>query len=348
MSTNRMQRVHDAVAKAAGLSLTVAVAGAANAQLANDWHFNGSVYDEMTGTYGEVHGTEAYTDGACPDTDQGFAFIGDTWIDSNTTIQLYADDSISFSCWIRLPSDPPNGWLCAYGFEEGGGHAIHTMFRYDYIDGPTYQISFYGDDSSVGNLWAPYEYFDGQYHHFVVVRDGPGDMIRTYIDGVFDDETADNSGDINFSNTQELGIGCQWHSSGAVALFAGDMDELRIYDHALSEQEIADLAQCSPDPELAITGDCPSMMTMSATGLTPGGTVVFLVAPDVGSFTIPNDYMCAGTLLGLNSRVLLGMVSTANNNGETSPRVFAAPAVCGYAVQVVDLSTCKTSNVDWL
>lgn len=328
-----------AVATACGF-----VATAAQADPIHWWMMNGSVICEITGIPGVVHGNEAYTDGACPNSGQAFAFDGDTWIDSGHTIQLRADESMTFAHWVRLPSNAPNGWMETFGFERTNGHRIEASFRKDYSSGPSYDVTFQGDSSGVFDATRPYPYFDDQYHHFAIVRDGTLHTVSIYIDGVLDYSDVDPSGDINFNNPQPFGIGCQWHDVGPVSLFTGDLDDFRIYNTALTEQEIAELAQCGVG--LAITGNCPGTMIMSASNLSPNESAVFLVSPTRGSFAIPNNYACAGTPLALSSRILLGMVAGADGNGDASPRVFVAPAACGYAVQVLDLHSCRTSNVD--
>lgn len=95
---------------------------------------------------------------------------------------------------------------------------------------------------------------------------------------------------------------------------------------------------------LAMQGSCPGAVTASVTGATPGGSVAVVLAATPGAFVIPSG-SCAGTALGLGSGISLVTVITANSNGEASLSGNLPPALCGRLLQVVDLSSCDTSNV---
>ena len=75
-----------------------------------------------------------------------------------------------------------------------------------------------------------------------------------------------------------------------------------------------------------------------------GGRVAFVYSTRTGSFRIPNNQPCAGTVLGLGGTPTLAGTAVGN------PAIFDAnnaPAnACGRVfLQAVDLDTCETSNV---
>ena len=71
---------------------------------------------------------------------------------------------------------------------------------------------------------------DGNWHHIVGVRDVAAVLTRVYVDGVEKDTSPDTTTD-NISSTRALII-------GGTDLFKGTIDEVRIYNRALSAEEI--------------------------------------------------------------------------------------------------------------
>ena len=84
--------------------------------------------------------------------------------------------------------------------------------------------------------------YDGTWHHVAIVFDRDS-YCQIYIDGVPDGEAMDiSSRQGSIANGLDLLIGAQHVSGGIVQYFNGVIDEVRIYQQALSEREIADLA----------------------------------------------------------------------------------------------------------
>lgn len=74
------------------------------------------------------------------------------------------------------------------------------------------------------------EFFNGEWHHVVCVRDGATKTIKIYVDGILRGEAADGTGDI--SEPDKLVIGnCNINFNTP---FVGAIDELRIYEGAMS------------------------------------------------------------------------------------------------------------------
>ncbi len=96
-------------------------------------------------------------------------------------------------------------------------------------------------------------------------------------------------------------------------------------------------------PTLSVSGSCPGRITITGTGLTPGGSVQIWSARNPGSTTI-NTGSCAGTTLDI-ARARAFNTRTADSNGNLSVRLNANDAICGRLFQLLDLTTCSTSNV---
>ncbi len=76
---------------------------------------------------------------------------------------------------------------------------------------------------------------DGEWHHLAVTREGT--ECRLYIDGDLIDSNSRWAGDL--SNPADLSFGSK--DTGDDDHFEGDLDDIRFYNRALSQQEINDL-----------------------------------------------------------------------------------------------------------
>jgi len=86
---------------------------------------------------------------------------------------------------------------------------------------------------------------DGQFHHFAVTVDSGAGESRLYLDGVLKETV--NSALVTTSEGSNTRYGRQYDGS-ASEHFAGALDEIRVYDHALSASEIAAI----PEPSTAL------------------------------------------------------------------------------------------------
>ena len=98
---------------------------------------------------------------------------------------------------------------------------------------------------------------------------------------------------------------------------------------------------------LDVSGDCPGTVRAQWIGATPNVTLALLISPDTGSFVIPPGNPCAGTQLGLAGNGL-DVVSTFGSgaDGSGSRQGQAGIGACGRFLQLLELGSCATSNVD--
>ena len=85
-----------------------------------------------------------------------------------------------------------------------------------------------------GNFMMPYTYTNS-WHHIAAVRDKSTNEFKLYLDGQLTGTNPDTLGDVNNLIAPWIG--------GRYTFFKGKMDNLRIYNTALSDAEIAILAQ---------------------------------------------------------------------------------------------------------
>ena len=81
---------------------------------------------------------------------------------------------------------------------------------------------------------------DGAWHHVVGVYDG--NQILLYVDGVLD--ASKNVGSMNIDTWRALRIGENWELGNS--FFGGTLDEVRIYDRALTADDVAQLFALVP------------------------------------------------------------------------------------------------------
>lgn len=101
-------------------------------------------------------------------------------------------------------------------------------------------------------------------------------------------------------------------------------------------------------PHLSIDATCPAggPIRISWEGATPGGQVAVIFARNTGSFTIPPQHPCAGTQLELGSnQIQIAFQGSAGSEGSRTLNSNAGSGACGGYLQLLDLSTCGTSNV---
>lgn len=98
---------------------------------------------------------------------------------------------------------------------------------------------------------------------------------------------------------------------------------------------------------LAVSAQCPGGggIIVEWGGASPNGQVALLFARSAGNFVIPNNRPCAGTVLGLSSNQL--QIAFTGNAGQGGSRMIQGnigPGACGGFLQLLDLTTCGTSN----
>ncbi len=145
-------------------------------------------------------------------------------------------------------------------YEEGGTTRGLSIYLHDgslYVGGWNKSESNWG-----GTFLSTGQITSGQWHHVALVLDAgatvENDVFAAYLDG---QEFSRGAGSQLWSRSDDIGIG---RVAGATVFhtgdsgsngdgFAGKIDEARVYNRALTSEEIAMLADSGVDPELALT-----------------------------------------------------------------------------------------------
>jgi len=202
------------------------------------WKLDGNADDSVGVNHGTVYGNPVWTVGKV---DGALDFDGGDYVDCGNDSSLNLTNNFSISVWLNLEDAEPvlpvcKGNVPAYAL--GGAYNILCMpgngiVRF-YVRDSNDTYSNYAIAAVPLNQWT---------HVVGTFSDG---IITIYTNGVSEPNISLGTPTIH-SNDEPLGIGAT--GDGSASFFRGTVDDVRIYDRALSEeeaQELMDLA--TPDP----------------------------------------------------------------------------------------------------
>jgi hypothetical protein len=239
--------------------------------LVAEWNFDegaGSVLHDSSGNGndGTIHGA-TWADGKI-----GGALRFDG---SNDYVDCGNDDSLSWGsadysicAWVKRAGD--FGYVnVIVGKHVGWGDYRGWYLRFG-IPGGTNKLEFNNNYDSFWNgngvVKSDEEYTDQDWHYICGVLDGGNNKVRLYVDAVEIENDA-GSNTYNIDNSASLRIGAK--SNGEY--FNGVIDEVRIYNRALTADEIRAHYYGHTPPYLTITSPAPDTTTHTPT-ITIAGT----------------------------------------------------------------------------
>jgi hypothetical protein len=255
----------------------------------------------------------------------GYSSQGRIQVNNSPTLQFTT--TASFSCWFRISSD-----IASNGFGNAVAGGAHCLFAKDGdAGGGLYAMaSLSGSNLTtyVGNVSMPTitavtpSYAINNWVHYCYIMDATEQ--RMYINGVL---VATVAGAPNFGtmNNRPLMMGrffTNWYPLN------GALDDFRVYNRVLNQQEITTLAQPVPltlsvtsvSPATVCVGDSVTV-NYSTTGTVYAGNSFTLELSDV-----------AGTF---NSSAELGSVASQNTSGQLRFRIPAGvPSGTQYRVRL--------------
>ena len=157
---------------------------------------------------------------------------------------------------------------------------------------------------------------DGFFHTITVTHDG---STRLYIDGVLE---ATGSNSITPNTTNPLNIGRSFYNNGK-GYINGVLDEVRIYNRALSNEEVVSL----------YLGGVPTIANISTTMATPGSSLVIIGA----NFSTTPE----------NNIVYFGAVRAAVTNSTSSQLTVMVPEGATYAPITVTANGRSAISADY-
>ena len=195
-------------------------------------------------------------------------------VTQNSNLPIYVHDSFSIAMWVKGGPQPDyRVWSEASTLDRVPLFNIGTQFR-----GQTSQVDLYIRAQGVVPLshrLSAGDAFDDFWHHIVWVDEGG--VATLYIDGIRDGTDFSYTRPYMGLNTTTIGGILR---ATASHWFAGSIDDVRVFNYAISEDEVLDLI---PEPGCESSGDthCGSIEIIRPdTGLEGVHTVTVLDASD--------------------------------------------------------------------
>ncbi len=190
--------------------------------------FNGNATDESGNGHDGIVNGATLTHDRNGNSSSAYLFDGNDGIDVSHSDELNMNGELSISCWIK-PTVLQNAMI--FG-------------KSNYVSATNYLLRVQSD----GNLQWEYDGFlntttkplqANNWYHIVVTADNPGEHRKVYVNGELIAETNTSSGPFG-SITNELTFG---YASRNAEYFRGAIDDIRLYNKELTENEITALYQ---------------------------------------------------------------------------------------------------------
>jgi len=260
------------------ISVLGAVSGYSQSFLTNGlvayYPFNGDANDASgNGNNGTVVGATLTTD-RFGNANSAYAFDGASDYISFTTIPTTQTADVTFSAWVNPASLDQYAFAVCLGHDDsysGDGMALGM------VGGPTGNYPgnhIAGLFGNVGTLdsGAVYAYANSWYHLVMVVGDG---VTSFYVNGV----QTPNTSNLTAITPTAFTIG----SESGTRFFNGIIDDVRIYNRALSGTEVQELYQyeAPPGPKVGLV----KAVKPSFTQMSPGTSYQLQMSTDLVNWT---------------------------------------------------------------
>jgi hypothetical protein len=248
-----------------------------------DYPFNGNANDATgNGNNGTVVNGAALTTGHDGTPNSAYFFDAvDDGIDVNDTLGNFGTGDYTLSCWIKTTSTATAArFISKRPTCVATGQWFNLGIRLGNIQFEAYNNN--GWENVIGNITIN----DDQWHHIAVVRSG--NTYTIYVDCLADGSFVTSSS-FNMTNSAILKFGhdvCQTVSPNGK--YTGSLDEIKIFDCALTTNEIS--ALCSVSSQLCVIADYPfNGNANDVSGNGNNGTVVNGAALTTGLDGTPNS-----------------------------------------------------------
>ena len=188
------------------------------------WAFDGDATDSWSGNDGSVNGATYVSDGGMRN--GAYSFDGDDdYITADSVSEQISGSSFTISSWINTSSSTSIDVIQAFNTSTGGNNMALQL--------DNGQLTFYDGNSHSGKSVNK-----GEWIFVALTIDAGSDKFATYINGITDLK-GDTTSTVN--SDDQYSIGQEWDSSNPSNFFDGLIDDVRIYDKALSPSEVFEL-----------------------------------------------------------------------------------------------------------
>jgi hypothetical protein len=204
------------------------------------WKFDegdgSTAYDSTGNNHGAIYGAQ-WTGGQI---DGALGFDGaDDYVEVGDSPKLEGMDNLTMCVWIRPQQNPGQGNVIIVDKECYTAYRFH-IYDVDQADGNGLLTSWINGETCGPTPDVELEMSGSIWYHLVLVYDNNDNEVRYYVDGSLAGTKPLVSGAIG-TNSAPLRIGRSNHPSPQY--FKGIIDDVRVYDRALSTEEIWQLYQ---------------------------------------------------------------------------------------------------------
>ena len=280
-----------ALGMAGGSFVAVAASGGAPSLL-GEWHMDTIQSGEVPETPSTVKNTDGLQIYGAQQVagrfGQAFSFNGADRDFLRAEGADFQPSQITLMAWVKASSSPGSyKAIIAKGGDNDCGVASYALYT-----GPNGGASFYIATSRTTTVSSasvpPAEIWDGQWHALVGTYDGS--HVRLYLDGALvGSATASGGAAIDYAVDEDaLSVGDFEPCSGFS--FTGDIDEVRVYNGALSDAQVAQVSSrtATTPPELTGTTTTTASLT-TLPSPTKGGSPILSAARTTGATQLLYD-----------------------------------------------------------
>lgn len=221
----------------------------------------GSAVNDSAGSgHGTLTNSQRWTAGVMG---PGLSFGGKHYVSTSSAPQFSATGSFSISAWFRTSIGGAE--MALAGFTKPSKGAIVLG-----LDKGKPRLVVHDDVGNGDGVTTTKLYSTGDWHHVVGVRDRAAGKLRIYVNGVVTTATDWTKGAINQGKVT-MAIGGRTNSTGVDQKLHGAVDDLRVYNRALTAAEAKAL---SDSGGWAVTaGKTSGKVTPHALATGPGGAI---------------------------------------------------------------------------
>lgn len=150
---------------------------------------------------------------------------------------LGLNDAVTLTAWARWQINPNTGNPRAVIVRNDTAASFNDFqISLNAVNGNNRFQFRVNTDNGIASVRSANGIANGTWYHLAGVYDGS--EVRLYVDGVLVDSTAHSGDVVAYDPARVLSIGKSTHSNNSFRAFNGTVDELRIYQRALTEAEI--------------------------------------------------------------------------------------------------------------
>jgi len=163
----------------------------------------------------------------------------DDYVDISSSSSLESMTDVTLSAWIKAETLQPVQECTIVRRDACGLPGVRTIYLMDLFTDGHLRLFFWGKDSADMTIGtSTTDLRDGNWHHVAVVRDNGNTKAYGYVDGIVAIDVTDIADGSFESADTSVYIG-QYDRDNSNSQFKGTIDEVCIYDRALSPAEIA-------------------------------------------------------------------------------------------------------------